>query len=721
MRKESLMRKFVRSMAVFVSAIQFLLPLPVMAEETEPPYYTVTAAPTEQNGVLTLEDGSEWYKVLDLEFGQDYLITVTDPDGTQELLTVRDGEQDQYIWRYFSATQATTAAPYWGLTAGNYNLVNNSGQLATDRSLFPAGAVIWRHEDLRLVNAINGTPAFLKYDAESETQFSFTEDPQEAAEVNIYTNGDTLASCVTVPPCADSYVLENSGYAAPAFTVEVKENVVTDTIRWYTDGVEQPCHELTYTADTLTDLPAGMHRICCVVEGHDENGVHYRSDSVKASFIITKGILPDSVMTFSDIHEEYNRIGDAIEQIMRKTNGYIPSLVICSGDLCNGQQSTYDTMLTDKVPQIKAALGGLDAVYVAGNHDSPKAASYLSASAGLGAAADLSDNGGVIFDGRSEAVVQNGTSSRDAQHLIVYGLNYDAAIIRDGSEITYSYENVLPDVEAFLQQTAEQYQGETVIISAHSGLHVLGKQEGSFNPDNGQQLAEWIGANPYNLDRSYDMVQLLNRYAEDYGMDIVYLFGHDHSRWENELLLTDGDTIVSTQYYKDRNYGKQSIHFTYANAGYLSTVIGSADSRFCLLSRDGDKLQYDLIRTTDSEDLHTEIPSRCKADYASVEGFAHMAQVDYEQKTGIAVYPQAVRQDDGTVIVKIKDAAGITLETYTLNARTGIGTDEHGREVNLPQTGLNLWDTAAPICNSLMLIAVGLWLTIGGERRRRKD
>ncbi|MCR4647117.1 MAG: metallophosphoesterase [Oscillospiraceae bacterium] len=715
------MKKLTRSMAAFAAAIQILLPFPVMAEEAEEPYYTVTAAPDEQNGVLTLDDGTEWVKVLDLEFGQDYLITVTDQDGTQELLTVSDGEQGQYIWQYFTTSLATTAAPYWGLRTGEYHLVNDSGQLATDCSLFPAGAIIWQHDDFRLVNKINGAPSYLKYDAESETPFSLTEDPQEAAEVNIYTNGETLASSVTVPPCADSYVLENSGYAAPTFTVELKENVIADTIRWYTDGVEQPCQEMTYTADSLTDQPAGMHRICCVVEGHDENGVHYRSASVNASFIIAKGVLPDSIMTFSDIHEEYDRIGDAIEQIMLKTDGYIPSLVICSGDLCNGQQSTYDTMLTVNAPQIKAALGGLDAVYVAGNHDSPKAASYLSATAGLGAAADLPEEGGVIFDGSSEAVAQNGTNSRDAEHLIVYGLNYDAAIIRDGDTITYSYENVLPDLEAFLQKTAEQYQGETIIISAHSGLHVLGKQEGSVTPGSGQQLSSWIGYNPYNLDRSYDMVQLLNRYAEDYDMDIVYLFGHDHSRNENEMLLQDGDTIVSTQYYKDWNCGKQTIHFTYANAGYLSTRIGSADSKFCLLYRDGDKLVYDLIRTTDSEDLHTEITTKYRQDYASVEGFVHMAMVDYEQKTGIAVYPEAERQADGTVIVTIKDAAGSTLDTYTLDAKTGIGTDEHGREVNLPQTGMDLWEMVMLLGSSFTLLIAGSWLLYRGSRRKDRD
>jgi LPXTG-motif cell wall-anchored protein len=235
----------------------------------------------------------------------------------------------------------------------------------------------------------------------------------------------------------------------------------------------------------------------------------------------------------------------------------------------------------------------------------------------------------------------------------------------------------------------------------------------------GQQLAEWIGENPYNIDRSYDMVQLLNRYAEDYGMDIVFLFGHDHSRWENELLLKEGDTIVSTQSYGDRSFGEQTVHFTYAHAGYLSTVIGSADSKFSLICRDGNKLQYDLIRTTDSEELHTEIPSRYQADYASVEAFEDMAKIDYEKKTGIAVYPQAVRNTDGTVTITLSDASGKTLETYTLDAKTGTGRDANGGEVNLPQTGLTSWDTAVTVGGAIMLFAAGAWLTHRVRKRER--
>ena len=63
------MKRFTRSIAAMTAALHFLfLPFPATAGETVQTYYTVTAAPKDQNGVLTLEDGTEWVKVLNFEY-----------------------------------------------------------------------------------------------------------------------------------------------------------------------------------------------------------------------------------------------------------------------------------------------------------------------------------------------------------------------------------------------------------------------------------------------------------------------------------------------------------------------------------------------------------------------------------------------------------------------------------------------------------------------------
>ena len=432
-----------------------------------------------------------------------------------------------------------------------------------------------------------------------------TADRTQAAEVLIYSCGTTLTRCITQQPQAESYVIEGSSYPAPSFSVGLAD-VTVDSIRWFADGAEQPCGTPVFTADILKDQPAGVHRVSCAVAAHDSDGYHYREQSAEATFVITKGVVPDSIMTFSDIHEEYGLIRDAIRTVMQKTGGYIPALVICSGDFVNGPTMQTDLELSRYFPQIVSALGGLDAVYVAGNHDSAEAAALMSSAAGLGAAKNLPAAGGVIFDGESEAVAQNGKNSRSAKGIINYGINYDAALRRmDDGSLYRTYEDVIRSVDSFLKETAAQYHGELVVISAHSGLHVVGLQPDSENGYYSPQYG-WAGENAYNIDMSCELAQTLNRYAEQYDMNILYLYGHDHSRNEQEIFLTDGDTLISPKRYDNRSYENVTLHFTYANAGYLSSVIGSASKKFSFIQRDGSSLTYDLLRSADGSVRHAE-------------------------------------------------------------------------------------------------------------------
>ncbi len=726
------MKKMSAVLTALTAMCSICMPLPAFAEEEIPaavqtqddaaetpavqtaPIFSLQDA-KDEDGVVTTDDGQKWYKVKEFEVGRDYLIAVRKPDGTQGLLTVTDGEEGGFVWKHFSSPDKKTSAPYMGLSCGSYTLVRSGDQLSTDESLFPRGAKLWIHDGSLLVCAVNGEGAFLRYDENAEQPLGFTNNPREASEVQIYSNGATLAHCITAQPHAESYVLENSGYAAPAFTVETSD-IMVDEIHWYTDGEEQPGGDKHFTAETLTGLPAGVHRVSCLVEGHDENGIHYREMSAPASFVIAKGVIPDSVMMFSDIHEQFSRVGDAIEQVMAQKNGYIPSLVIFNGDLDSARQPDFDTTYSKNYQQMLAVLGGLDTLYVQGNHDDAAAVAKMTAEAGLGAAADLPANGGVIFRSGSEAVMTNGTNSQKANKIVVYGMNFDAAVKQTEEGTAYSYEAALADMEQFLQETAEHYNGELVLITAHSGLHVLGKQPESLDPGR-QPVAEWAGDALYNIDQSYEMAELINRYAENYHMDIMYLFGHDHSRAETEMLLKDGDTLCSTLRFADKSTDTQTLHFTYANSGYLSEKRGSSDGNFSLITRENGSYAYELIRARDGRVQRTELAPKYQPDYASPERFAEMAKIDYEKKNGIAVYPETVIQD-GIVTVTLKDADGILLDTYTLDVKTGIGTNAQGGEVDLPQTGVTSGRTAAAAGAAAAMAAAGFWLMHRASRRR---
>lgn len=572
------------------------------------PYYKLTALPDAEHGVLTLENGEKWYKVRDFENDADYILTVQDGAGEEKILTATDDADSQYIWHYSRSIMTMSTAPRVStLSTGKFPLGVSEGKPGC---FYTSGAEEsdWKHTDGLFCHHGRDAVTYLKYDASAPEPFSLTENKAEASPVNIYARSTTVSRCIVQQPAAESYVIEGSGYPAPEFSA-VLPDVTLDSVLWFVDGELQKCSALTLTADLLADQPAGVHRVSCLITAHDSEDYYYREQSADASFVIAKGVLPDSIMTFSDVHEEYGLIGEAIETVLKKTEGLIPSLVICSGDFVYGPTAEKDTELNCYFPQIVSQLGGLDAVFVAGNHDSGAAASAMSAAANLGAEKDLPAKGGIIFSGESEAVRKNGRNSRSAKGILTYGINFDAARKETPDGVQYTYEETVRDIDSFLKQTAAHYHGELIVISAHSGLHVIGRQPESVN---GAQirLYEWMGDNLYNVDQSYALAETINRYAEQYNMDILYLFGHDHSRNEAEIFLTDGDTLISPIRYADFLSGTQKLRFTYASAGYLSSVIGSADFNFSLIYRDDSAFSYDLLNTKGGSTRHFEFKAK---------------------------------------------------------------------------------------------------------------
>lgn len=571
-------------------------------------YFQAVPVPNSENGVITLENNQKWYRVRgDFEDYSDYLLTVRNDAGEELLLTLTDDDQSRIVWYYSRTIMTSSDAPrVASLTSGGYALSYGAGKLLP---YYTGGALddrAWEKDGTALCFIGNGGRHYLQYREDAAEPFSFTANKAEASEVNLYACTNPFGRCIVKQPAAESYVIEGSGYPAPVFTVGLAD-VIPDSIRWFVDGKEQSCTETSLTADSLAAQPAGIHRVQCRITAHDREGFYYSEQSAEAAFIIAKGVVPESIMTFSDVHEEYGLITDSIGQVMQQTGGYVPALVICTGDLVNGPTVSKDRELNRYFPQLVPHLGGLDTVYVGGNHDSGEAASVMSANAGLGAEKNLPAAGGVIFRGESEAV-KNARSSREARSIITYGINYEGVVREINGAPYYTYESVIPAVERFLQGTAAQYHGELVVISAHSGLHVVGLQTESADNSGYRPVYGWVGENMYNVDLSYELAETINRYAEQYNMDIMYIYGHDHSRGEPEMFLTDGDTLICPRRYSDRSTENLTLHFTYTHAGYLNTTIGSAYKKFSFIVRDGDRFRYDLIRADGVHIRHEDIP-----------------------------------------------------------------------------------------------------------------
>jgi len=344
----------------------------------------------------------------------------------------------------------------------------------------------------------------------------------------------------------------------PVFSIGIRTmEGASVTCVWTVDG-EEAGNGTVFSLDSCDDPSIGVHTVQCRVTCRLPDGTVLTEDSVPVSWIRCTGIIPNSVLTFSDVHGDYSHIGLAIGEIMEKNGGKIPALIICSGDWTGGSSATEQEDAEKIIPALRAQCGGIDTVFTAGNHDNRQAA----VSANADAAPDTGD--GAAFPGVADGL---GTSD-GTDGLAVFSIHFEDVIVRNQrGRKSCSYAGILEKLEAFLETQAAKTEKPLIIISSHTGLHALGIQPES-------SAKAWAGGSIYNVDQSDQVISLLNRYAEEYGLRILFLFGHNHSKGEKEFCLNTGDTIFSTSEYADRIRNIQELKFTYAHAGYLTDGSG---------------------------------------------------------------------------------------------------------------------------------------------------
>ncbi len=103
-----------------------------------------------------------------------------------------------------------------------------------------------------------------------------------------------------------------------------------------------------------------------------------------------------------------------------------------------------------------------------------------------------------------------------------------------------------------------------------------------------------------------------------------------------------------------------------------------------------------------------------KTFFAPVEELGAMAKIDYEKKNGVACYAaESVLNEAGTeVTVKLTDADGKLLDTYTIDPYTGEGKSASGAEISLPQTGNTSPRAAAAASGAVLMALAGLFTAI---------
>ena len=435
--------------------------------------------------------------------------------------------------------------------------------------------------------------------------FGCTTDINEAAVTAIYTDGEYLNSCITSFAEPFDYYLIGTEHSVRKPSITCKEGLESLEIQWHiSDDAEAYSAEAAQEKLQAIETP-GVYPLTCTVSGKIQD-VYYREVSSAVNYIVTKGVLENSILTFSDVHMEFEGIGKAIDEIMEKTDGRIPSLVVCTGDWANGHGITYEYTKDTILSMIRGQLCGLDTVYVAGNHEVGAAASEATIESDLGADETFMKGYGMIFDSESAGVESHGKNSRYAEKVAVYGINYDA-MAHQGE---YSYAHIVEDVKAFLENTAKRDSKTLAVISTHAGIHVVNDGE-----------RDWTGGAAYNITDSYLLTEAINEAAKKYNLDVLFLFGHDHSHGEAEFIQQRDEIIRSPISYREQQYKEETLCFTYGHAGYMTSSIGVGRQHYSLITWDENTLTRNLKQIRHSEEAVTVIERLSKEpQYSAVSG-----------------------------------------------------------------------------------------------------
>ena len=127
---------------------------------------------------------------------------------------------------------------------------------------------------------------------------------------------------------------------------------------------------------------------------------------------------------------------------------------------------------------------------------------------------------------------------------------------------------------------------------------------------------------------------------------------------------------------------------------------------------------FTIQKDEQSETTPTEEAEQIAPD----ETLLKWAAKDYQDKTGTKVTAFPVEKLDGTLAIALKDSEGNHIMSYEIDTKTGIGTDQDGKEVNLPQTGNNaLTQLLVTVGAFLMMLAGGFAVVASGVHRRKRD
>ncbi|MCD7760324.1 MAG: metallophosphoesterase, partial [Clostridiales bacterium] len=237
-------------------------------------------------------------------------------------------------------------------------------------------------------------------------------------------------------------------------------------------------------------------------------------------------------------------------------DGYVLDNVILCGDYTNLEKKyNYETSPDDSIVEIKSIFlefdPGLDTddmIFVQGNHDA-----------------------------MTEALTETGLYEFD-DYLVYVIDTQDAYPWKQGSlGLSATVENTAEALSDCLDELIAAGETRPLIIAGHVPLHFSARTS-SLHTTGDNLYASYV----------FDVVNEAGQY-----LDIIYLFGHNHSKgWDSYLggscvYRAVGDPILLPTFSEGAvntdTFSVETLNFTYLNAGYLGYVSdsGAEDTLTC--------------------------------------------------------------------------------------------------------------------------------------------
>lgn len=217
--------------------------------------------------------------------------------------------------------------------------------------------------------------------------------------------------------------------------------------------------------------------------------------------------------------------------------------------------------LKDAVNEVYPGLADRG-VYVQGNHDR-----------------EYYNNGGT---GLTEA------GAHDEEEYGVYVIN-----LGNYDRYNTSRENVQKTADGlkeYLDQKVTEKYDKPVFVLSHVPLHITKRMEGD--------------------NKHADLLFNAVNEAAGKGLNVIYLFGHNHSGYDDYLgagsiCLTKGDHIGIPQ-NSSSNYKTETLNFTYMNAGYTGDYSGGAEDADTALTMCAFEISENEVKISryDAEGVH---------------------------------------------------------------------------------------------------------------------